>query len=310
MLPIDKQPPGLWNETAELNDVHYQGIQNFLSQNCGIVLGENKQYLVKSRLSSLLGKFDFNSFADLANALQSSSPSHSRLKEAVIEAMTTNETSWFRDEKQFIALKEIVFPELFAKKSGSLKIWSAACSSGQEPYSISITLLDALQAANKNKSVQIIGTDISESILEEAKKAVYSELALSRGLDSATKARYFKKDYEGYTPNIEVTRQVRFQQFNLLKPFTALGRFDIIFCRNVLIYFSEQVKRDILIRMADILEPGGYLFLSSTEAMPAGLLEFQTIHNGQTCYYKTADMAQRGNIKSNQEANDPPDHLS
>ena len=282
---------GLFNETVELSESHYQCIQSFLIQNCGIVLGENKQYLVKSRLLSLLNKYDISSFADLAAALQSNLVSNAKIKIAVIEAMTTNETSWFRDERQFTVLKEQIFPDLFAKKNGTIKIWSAACSTGQEPYSISITALDALQAENKTKLLQIIGSDISEAVLEDAKKGVYSEMALSRGVSSVCKARYFKKEYEGYSLNDDVTRLVRFQQFNLLKPFTALGHFDIIFCRNVLIYFSEQVKRDILVRLADSLEPGGYLFLSSTEAMPSDLNVFETIHSGQTSYFKKADNA-------------------
>ncbi len=286
MLPPDKYRGELDCENVNLADIDFQAIQLFLSQSCGIVLSENKQYLVKNRLLSLLGKFEIRSFAELATALQSASPANLRLKNAVIDAMTTNETFWFRDEKQFIELKEKIFPELFAQKNGTLKIWSAACSSGQEPYSISISALDTLRATNKNKAIQIIGTDISETILDEAKKAVYSELSLSRGIDPTTKARYFQKNYDGYSLNSEVTRQVRFQQFNLLKPFAALGRFDIIFCRNVLIYFSEQIKRDILTRMADSLEPGGYLFLSSTEAMPHGVQGLEPIHTGQTGYFR------------------------
>lgn len=287
MLSLDKQRSGIGDgDAADLANTDYQTIQLFLSQSCGIFLSENKQYLVKNRLLSLLGKFDIRSFSELASALQSNSPSSSKLKNAVIDAMTTNETFWFRDEKQFVELREKILPELFAQKNGTLKIWSAACSSGQEPYSISISALDALQASNKNKAVQIIGTDISEAIIEEAKKAVYSELALSRGIDQITKARYFQKNYDGYSLNSEVVRQVRFQQFNLLKPFAALGRFDIIFCRNVLIYFSEQIKRDILSRMADNLEPGGYLFLSSTEAMPTGLESFEPVHTGLTSYFR------------------------
>lgn len=270
----------------DISAAEYQAIQSFLSESCGIALGESKQYLVKSRLLPLLGKFELSSFTDLANALQSNSFSSLKLKSAVIDAMTTNETFWFRDERQFNELKDKVLPELLAQKNGSIRIWSAACSSGQEPYSISICGLDALKANAKNRSLQIIGTDISEAILEEAKKAVYSEAALSRGIDEIIKARYFHKSYEGYTLNVEVAQQVRFQQFNLLKSFTALGRFDIIFCRNVLIYFSEQVKRDILTRMADSLEPGGYLFLSSTEAMPAGMSSFELVRSGLTSYFK------------------------
>jgi chemotaxis protein methyltransferase CheR len=123
-------------------------------------------------------------------------------------------------------------------------------------------------------------------VVEEAKKAVYSELALSRGLDEANKSRYFQKNADGYVISHDVSRQVHFQQFNLLKSYTGLGCFDIIFCRNVLIYFSEQVKQDVLTRIAANLEPDGYLFLSSTESMPMGLDLFEPVRSGQAIFYR------------------------
>lgn len=271
---------------VDISAAEYQVIQQFLSQSCGIELGDSKQYLVKSRLLPLLSKFEFPSFAELASNLQSAAFSAQKLKSAVIEAMTTNETYWFRDDRQFAELRDNVLPGLLNQKNGNIRIWSAACSSGQEPYSIGICALEAMKATAKSRSLQIIGTDISEAILDEAKKAVYSEAALSRGIDDIAKARYFHKSYDGYSLNPEICQLVRFQQFNLLKSFTALGHFDLIFCRNVLIYFSDQVKRDILSRMADSLEPGGYLFLSSTEAMPASLSAFELVRSGLTSYFK------------------------
>ncbi|MDT4330232.1 MULTISPECIES: protein-glutamate O-methyltransferase CheR [Methylomonas] len=269
-----------------LSSAAYQSICEFLDQNCGIVLGNSKQYLAKSRLLPLLVKFELADFNELAQALQSAAFSSAKLKSAVIDAMTTNETYWFRDDKQFSDFKDRVLPELLNQKNGSLRIWSAACSTGQEPYSLSICALEVLRGTGKNRNIQIIGTDISETVLADAKRAVYSELALSRGVDSATQARYFQKSYEGYTLNDDVRQLVRFQQFNLLKSFAALGRFDVIFCRNVLIYFSDAVKRDIIGRMAENLETGGYLFLSSTESMPTGLGAFEPVRNGQSTYFK------------------------
>ncbi|MEO1879427.1 MAG: protein-glutamate O-methyltransferase CheR [Methylococcales bacterium] len=200
--------------------------------------------------------------------------------------MTTNETFWFRDDAQFIEFKEHVLPEIFARKAGTVKVWSAACSSGQEPYSMSMCVEDAIKRTKINRNVQIIGTDISATILQKAKAAVYSEMALSRGLDSTTKNRFFQKIKAGYALNAEIKNRVRFQQFNLLKPFSVLGRFDAIFCRNVLIYFSAEMKRDILSRMAHSLATGGYLFLSSTESMPAVIKEFKVVRRGRVCYFK------------------------
>lgn len=264
----------------------YKIIQNFLSQSCGIVLSDNKQYLVKNRLNGLLVKFDLASFTDLASALQANSTLSMKLKVAVVDAMTTNETFWFRDDMQFVELKEKILPDIFARKAGTVKVWSAACSSGQEPYTISMCAEDANNKAGKHRNVQIIGTDISESILLQAKAAVYSELALSRGLDAQTRNQYFQKTHDGYKLNADIMRNVRFQQFNLLKPFSVLGRFDVIFCRNVLIYFSDAVKIDILTRMASSLEPGGYIFLSSTEAMPSSIKEFESVRDGRARYFK------------------------
>ncbi len=264
----------------------YQVIREFLAQSCGIVLGENKQYLVQNRLNTLLKKFEFSSFSQLIDFLRSDKINAQKVKTAVIDAMTTNETFWFRDTMQFNALTEVVFPELIKQKTGTIKVWSAACSSGQEPYTISMCGEEALSKASKGRNIQIIGTDISETVLSEAKKAVYSENAISRGLDRPIKEKYFLKTHEGFKLSSVITEKVRFQQFNLLKPFSVLGHFDVIFCRNVLIYFSEDVKRDILARMAGVLEPGGYLFLSSTESMPMGMEGFETVKGGVRYYRK------------------------
>ncbi len=269
----------------EISEREYIAVRDFLSQSCGIVLGENKQYLVQNRLSPILKKIELSSFADLVTALQSGLPSSQKIKMAVIDAMTTNETFWFRDSMQFTALSQTVFPELLKQRIGTIKVWSAACSSGQEPYTISMCAEEAIKAVGNGRNIQIIGTDISETVLAEAKNAVYSDLALSRGIGQKEKERYFINIHEGYKLKTEIAQRVRFQQFNLLKPFSVLGRFDVIFCRNVLIYFSDEVKRDILRRMAGSLEPGGYIFLSSTESMPMGLKEFEAV-KGSVRYYQ------------------------
>lgn len=269
-----------------MTPVEYKIIQQFLSQSCGIVLSDTKQYLVKNRLTGLLNKFDLASFSELAAAIKTNSSLSVRIKAAVVDGMTTNETFWFRDDAQFTELKENIFPEIFNRKRGTVKVWSAACSSGQEPYTISMCVEDASNKRGTTPSVQIIGTDISESILQEAKAAVYSDLALSRGLDAQAKTRFFQKTHDGYKLSSSVASRVRFQQFNLLKPFSVLGRFDVIFCRNVLIYFSDEVKRDILSRMVDMLEPGGYLFLSSTESMPVTVKNIESIRGGRVRYFK------------------------
>lgn len=273
------------NNKARISEPDYGAVREFLLQSSGIVLGDNKQYLVQSRLYPLLRRFELAGFADLISALQSNQPVSHKLRVAVVDAMTTNETFWFRDKMHFDVLQQTLFPELLKQKPGTLRVWSAACSSGQEPYSIGISAVEALKSFGRGRQIQIIGTDISETVLLEAKQGVYSELALSRGMTLADRERYFIKVHEGFKLKNEYSQLVRFQSFNLLKPFSVLGRFDIIFCRNVLIYFSEEVKRDILRRMAAALEPGGYLFLSSTEAMPSDVNDLAPV-KGSVRYFK------------------------
>jgi len=264
----------------------YSDFQHFLSRECGIEIDENKQYLVKNRLSHVIQEFGLVSFSELLSQLQAGSSYALRLRPRVIDAMTTNETFWFRDDRQFNALRQEVLPELLLHKRGVIRIWSAACSSGQEPYTISLCIEEMQKTQALKGSVQIVGTDISESILNEARRAMYSDLDIKRGLDAHLQASYFTHCEKGYQLKSEVMRRVRFQQLNLLQPFTHLGRFDIIFCRNVLIYFSDKVKRDILQRMLDMLEPGGTLFLSSTESVPMDLKGIEPVRGKQARYFR------------------------
>ncbi len=273
---------------SDLSPEEFAVFQKFLVDACGISLSESKQYLVKNRLTGLLKESDYSSVAQLINALRSDAVP-TRLRARIIDAMTTNETFWFRDNAHFEELRNVLLPAWAADKTGgTLRIWSAACSSGQEPYSIGICVEEFFRYGwtGIRRSVQIIGTDISESVLTEATQAVYNEMALSRGLDETLKSRYFERYQDKWKLKPEIADRVRFQQFNLLKPFTALGRFDIVFCRNVLIYFSEELKRDILARIAKVLNPGGYLFLSSTETLPSGLDAFETVRGASCRYYR------------------------
>lgn len=269
----------------EMTQQEFKYFQQFLVQACGIVLSDSKQYLVRNRLFGLLPSFGLSSFADLIVVLQSESHASSKIKVAVIEAMTTNETFWFRDESHFAELAGAVLPSLAVKRS-TIKIWSAACSSGQEPYSISMCVDDMIKNQGKSLSVSIVGTDISETVLRQARQGVYSEAALSRGLDAMRKKRFFVPIDEGFRVKPEISDRVRFQQFNLLKPFSVLGRFDVIFCRNVLIYFSDAMKQDILTRMSQAIEPGGFLFLSSSEVLPASVSGFETVRGERGRYYR------------------------
>ena len=272
---------------TEISPEAYRLFQGFLSSRCGIRLGDNKRYLVTNRLAGVCQNTGIQSLDDLVEKLSQGNLRGSVVTE-IIDAMTTNETFWFRDTAQFGELNNVVFSELSQKRFLTPRIWSAGCSSGQEPFSISMSIeeYNRNNPSNALNSVQIMGTDISESIIERAKKGIFSELELSRGLDADRRAQYFDACHGGWKLNCKVSSRVRFQPFNLQKPFAVLGQFEIIFCRNVLIYFSDDLKRDILIRMSKILKPGGYLFLSSTETIPNDLGVFELVKGRSVRYFR------------------------
>ena len=251
----------------QLDDNEYTRFRNFLEQQCGIVLGDNKLYLVKSRLAPLMNRFDVPTLSELI--VRTLKPTERQLRAAVIDAMTTNETLWFRDGYPYELLKSKVFPELLNKKP-QLKIWSAASSSGQEPYSIAMTAAEyqSINPRAGSASVNILGTDISNTMLEQCKLAEYDGLALARGLSAERKAKFFENSGNGMMRvKDNVRRMTNFRHLNLLDSYTLLGRFDIIFCRNVLIYFSPQIKAQIIDKFSKSLNDKGYLFLGASESM-------------------------------------------
>ena len=251
----------------QLDDKSYDLFRTFLEQQCGIVLGASKQYLVKSRLTPLMTTFNIDSLAVLVK--KTLSPSERQLRAAVIDAMTTNETLWFRDEYPFELLKSKILPDL-AERGSSLKIWSAASSSGQEPYSIAMAIQE-FQQTNKRAfplGVKITGTDISTTMLEHCKYGHYDSLALSRGLSDERKIKFFEPSDNGmWKVKDSVKKMVDFRQLNLLNSYNLMGRFDLVFCRNVLIYFSPEIKTKIISQIHDVLNPNSYLFLGASESL-------------------------------------------
>ncbi len=269
----------------------YDAFREYLESTCGIVLGDNKQYLVMSRLGRLMNELGIGSLEELVKRLNGGLDR--KLRERVIEAMTTNETLWFRDSFPFDILKEIILPELAERRVRKVRIWSAACSSGQEPYSISMTVQEYMSSnPGRLGEVEIVATDISPAVLEEAKAARYDAMALARGLSEERKARFFIQEGDSWRVRPEIARRVSFRQANLLQPYTTLGRFDVVFCRNVLIYFSAESKRDILARMARVLNPGGYLFLGSSESITHYSDDFEMVRGRRGAVYQVKDGVQ------------------
>jgi chemotaxis protein methyltransferase CheR len=253
----------------------YSQLSEFLSTVCGIELGDNKQYLVNSRLKSVVARHGFRSVTDMLSSIKFDGGA--TLRQQLIDAMTTHETLWFRDQYPYEALKRMILPELARANLPNVRIWSAACSSGQEPYSISMIVEEYRREYPKHPlpTVQVVATDISPTILKSAKEGIYEDIALSRGLTSDRRAKFF--DEQGGRAQVKdfVRKQVTFQELNLVSPLSVIGKFRVVFCRNVLIYFSDKNKSSILDRIAAVMEPGGYLFLGGSESISRYTTKFE-----------------------------------
>ena len=246
----------------------YQEFCLFLEEVSGISLGDNKQYLIKSRLHSLMTEMGLSSLSELIVCIKRDLKSG--LRERIVDAMTTNETLWFRDIFPFEILRSHILPDFSGQRSRPVRIWSAACSSGQEPYSMSMIIQEYLQTkpAALPRDVQITATDISPAILKDAREGVYDALSLARGLSEERKKRFFDIKGEAWQVKPEIRKRITFSEMNLMKKdYLSMGKFDVIFCRNVLIYFTSELKKEILIRFSQVLEPGGYLCLGASESV-------------------------------------------
>jgi len=238
----------------------------FLKANSGLSLTPDKTYLINSRLLPIAQQHGLKTINELAAKLTpSASP---RLKQDVVEAMTTNETSFFRDNVPFENFKTHVLTELLERRKArkSLRILCAAASSGQEPYSLAMVLAEqSLRLAGW--SIEILGVDLDSKILKRAEEAVYSQFEVQRGLPVQLLMKYFEQNQQMWRLKPQIRSMVKFRQCNLLEPFSNLGQFDVIFCRNVLIYFDKPTKKDVLDRLSNQLSSDGFLFLGGAETV-------------------------------------------
>lgn len=264
---------------------YYDAFRELLEEYSGIVLGANKQYLVTSRLTKLMTE---NSFADLGVLVDKLKAAGSNeLRGRVIDLMTTNETQWFRDDYPFSVLSSVIYPGFVQEKKQHVKIWSSACSTGQEPYSIAMALLEHQKNSMSRLSASIVGTDISPTVIEQAKSGVYQLSEIDRGLTPERKRDYFIELPDGiWKLKDDISRNVSFRNFNLLDSYRALGRFDLIFCRNVLIYFSTEVRKQIIGGMTDILNDGGYLVLGASESLGVHSSAYELVRFKSGVVYK------------------------
>lgn len=258
---------------------------SLLHKESGLALDESKSYLIESRLQPIAVQEGFSSIDDLGRHMRLN-PS-SLLRQKIVDAMATHETSFFRDRTPFDLLKKTLLPEFLKKNETNrrLRIWSAASSSGQEPYSIAM-LLSEMGPLLHPWDAQILATDIAEEVLIRARSGLYSQFEVQRGLEIAYLTRYFSQHPGGWEVKPEVKKFVKFQKLNILSNFSSLGPFDIIFCRNILIYFDSSTKKKVLEQMARTLSSDGVLILGGAES-PLGIIsDFVRMEAGKGVYYK------------------------
>jgi chemotaxis protein methyltransferase CheR len=264
-------------------------VSALVKKRSGLVLSRDKLYLVETRLGPVARRHGAASVAELISKLGATAP-ESLLAE-VTEAMTTNETSFFRDKIPFDLLTEYILPSLLAARAKQrlIRIWCAASSTGQEPYSIAM-LLKEMPRETAGFRFEIFASDISNEVIERAKRGVYSQFEVQRGLPVKHLVKYFKKTDDYWQIDDQIRAMVNHRTFNLLDDLRILGTFDLIFCRNVLIYFDQPTKRQVLERIAQQLAPDGFLVLGAAETV-IGVTEALKPCDGKRGLYVRADAA-------------------
>ncbi len=247
-----------------MTPLDYEFLRKLLKERSGLDLSSDKQYLVESRLIPLARRVGLAGIAELVAKMKTGSEA---LTAEVAEAMTTNETFFFRDKIPFDHLRETVLPELMRARANrrSLRIWCAASSTGQEPYSIAMCLKEF--AALAGWRVEIVATDLSQAVLEKSRAGIFSQFEVQRGLPIQMLVKHFTQIGELWQLNADIRAMVQHRQLNLLQDFSHLGTFDVIFCRNVLIYFDQDTKVGIFDRLARMIEPDGVLALGAAESV-------------------------------------------
>lgn len=271
--------------TPALDPAGFEYVRTLVREHSAIALEASKAYLVEVRLAPLARQLGLASLADLVATLRSGPPGE--LHRKVVEAMTTNETSFFRDVHPFEALRTCLLPALIAARAArrSLQIWSAACSSGQEPYTIAILLREHFPQLH-DWNVQIHGSDLSEQMLDRAAKGEYTQHEVNRGLPAALLVKHFHKSGLHWQIRAETARLVRFVKLNLVERWPVLPTMDVIMLRNVLIYFTPETKRHVLAAVRRQLAPDGALFLGGAETTLGIDDAWERINHGKTASYR------------------------
>ena len=271
-----------------VNDFEY--IAQLLYQRSGLVITQEKAYLLESRLNPVARKWDLDSVDALIGVLRTKKDE--QLTVDVTEAMTTNESFFFRDSRPFDQFKDIVLPHLLEARAArkQIRIWSAACSSGQEPYTLAMILKEEA-ARLAGWRIEIVATDLSKEILDKARQGLYSQFEVQRGLPITLLMKYFTQEGEKWRVSEEIRQMVSYKPFNLLTSPAALGHFDVVFCRNVLIYFDQATKGQVLARIAQIMPADGFLYLGGAETVLGVSDSFEVVPGQRGVYRLTGDGA-------------------
>lgn len=265
-------------------------VAGMLKRESGLVLGRDKVYLLESRLVPLAREKGLAGLAELVQALMSSRDP--ALQKLVVDAMTTNETFFFRDVKPFDQFKTFTLPEILASRAAkkTLRIWSAACSTGQEPYTLAM-ILKEMEAKLAGWRIEILATDLSNDVLEKAKRGAYTQFEVQRGLPVQLLVKYFTQAKESWLIADVLKRTVTFRSFNLLGSYMGMGPFDVVFCRNVLIYFDQETKGKVLDNIVKLMPADGTLFLGGAETVLGVTNSFQPISGQRGLYRPTPGTA-------------------
>jgi chemotaxis protein methyltransferase CheR len=278
-----------------MTPAEFEFVAQLLKRRSGLVLNSDKLYLLESRLGPVARKHSLAGLSAIAAKLKAGDEPLAR---DVTEAMTTNESFFFRDKTPFDHFEKLMLPAMLKARAGArrLRIWCAAASTGQEPFSLAM-LLKEKQALVKDWRIDIIGTDLSSEVLTRAKSGLYSQFEVQRGLPVQMMVKYFAKERDQWRIKDEVRSMVEYRQMNLLDSFVGLGTFDIIYCRNVLIYFDEATKRAILERMVQLLPDDGYLLLGAAETVVGITNALAPLEGAQGVSIKaSAKTAQKANV--------------
>lgn len=275
------------NNAAGKQAIHpdnYRFLQDYIYRESGIVIEHDKHYLLEARLMPVAKKQQVPTLNDLCNLLRAIRVTPD-LRQSVVEAMTTHETLFFRDLPQYEALRTKILPQLIEQRriSRRMSFWSAAASSGQEAYSLAMMLLEM---GLRNWTIEIVATDLSEQILARARQGRYAQIEVNRGLPVSYLVKYFTREGLDWQLKPDVTRMVTFRKMDLRESFRGMGPFDLVFCRNVLIYFDTETKKKILASIRSTIQPGGHLALGGAETSAFVTEMFERVAVGQATLYK------------------------